>query len=132
MRSNHIKKNGIRAVYENGMNYSGIIPIDFQREVNLKSISNYIKRIWLRATFKFPYPQVMTYMTHKELNACNTINKEYLMKMFAYCKKKDSPMAINVHYWHMRENPERYKGFFDFVKYALDNGAIAARMRDCL
>lgn len=130
--SNHIKRNGIRFVYENGMNYSGIIPIDFQRELNIVSIENYIKRIWLRATLHLPYPQVMTYTTHKELNACNNINKDYLMKMFAYCKKMDSPMAINVHYWHMRDFSQRYKGFFEFVEYALDNGAVPARMRDCI
>lgn len=130
--SNQIKKNGIRAVYENGMNYSGIIPIDFQREFDTQSFRNYIKRILLRATLHIPYPQVMTYTTHKELNACNNIHKEYLMKMFSYCKKIDSPMAINVHYWHMREFPEHYKGFFEFVNYALNNGAVPARMRDCI
>ena len=130
--SNHIKKNGIRAVYENEMNFSGIIPIDFQREVNVQSIGNYIKRVWLRATLQIPYPQVMNYSTHKELNACNNINEDYLKKMFSYCNKIDSPMAINVHYWHMREFPELYKGFFEFIKYALDCGAVAVRMRDCL
>ena len=130
--SNQIMKNGIRAVYENGLNYSGIIPISFQRDVDFKSIGNYVKRIWVRATKKIPYPQVMVYSTHKELNACNTVSFEYLKKMFEYCKRLDSPLAINVHYWHMRDYQENYKGFFDFIHYALDNGALPARMRDCL
>lgn len=130
--SNRVLKKGIQAVYQNGMNYSGIVPTDFQREINIKSLNNYLRRIWIRATLKLPYPNVMIYTTHKELNAWNNIKFDYLKRMFKYCKKLDSPLAINVHYWHMRDYPERYDGFFDFVKYALDNGAQPARMRDCV
>lgn len=130
--SNRILKNGIKAIYENKMNYSGIIPLDFQREVNIRSIKNYLNRIWIRTTLGLPYPNVLTYNTHKELNACNTINYDYLKRMYGYCQKLDSPMAINVHYWHMRDFPDRYKGFFDFVKFALNNGAQPSLMRDCL
>ena len=130
--SNHIMKNGVRAIYKNGLNYSGIIPVSFQRDFSICAISNYIRRMWVRATKRLPYPAVLDYKTHKELNACNTTNIDYLKKMFQYCQIIDSPMAINVHYWHMREFPDLYKGFFDFVKYAIDNGAIPSRMRDCL
>jgi len=130
--SNRLMRKGIKAVYQNGMNYSGIIPIDFQRDVNLQTIINYVKRMWVRATMKLPYPNVMTYPTHKELNACNTIKYEYLKKMYEYCKRLDSPMAINVHYWHIREFPERYEGFFNFIKFALQDGATPSRMKDCL
>lgn len=130
--SNHIKRNGIKAVYESGMNFSGIIPIQFQRDISFSSVSNYIKRFWIRATKGFPYPGVLDYKTHKELNACNTVGFDYLKSLFEFCLRTDSPMAINVHYWHIREFPEIYKGFFDFVHYAMDNGAIPSRMRDCL
>lgn len=130
--SNHIRKNGIKAVYQNRLNYSGIIPIGFHREINVQSICNYVKRMTVRAVKGLPYPGVLTYKTHKELNACNTTNYDYLRKMFSYCQVLNSPMAINVHYWHIRDNYDHYKGFFDFVKYAIDNGAVPSLMRDCL
>lgn len=130
--SNHIMKNGVRAVYENGLNYSGIIPLTFQRDFSVRALSNYAKRIWVRAVKKLPYPDVLDYKTHKELNACNTTNINYLKGMFKYCQEIDSPMAINVHYWHMREFPDMYRGFFDFIKFAIDKGAVPSRMRDCL
>ena len=129
--SNRIMKKGIQAVYQNGMNFSGIIPITFDRNVSFKSISNYIYRWLIRVTTKLPYPGILDYGTHYELNACNQTNFEYLKKMFEYCKKIDAPLAINVHYWHIRDNKKHYKGFFDFVKYALDHGAEPSRMRDC-
>ncbi len=129
--SNKIGKNGIKAVYENGMNYSGIIPISFQRDVNTYSILNYIRRFVVRAVKGFPYPGVLDYGSHLELNACNTIDYDYLVKLFKYCEGLNSPMAINVHYWHIRDFPEYYKGFFDFVKYAIDHGAVPSRMSDC-
>lgn len=130
--SNRLMRNGIRAVYRNAMNYSGIIPIDFQRDYTLKSLYNYNKRFIIRALYGLPYPGVLDYGTHKELNACNTINYDYLIRMFHYCEKMNSPMAINVHYWHMRDYPESYDDLFRFVRYSIDHGAIPSRMRDCL
>ena len=130
--SNKIKKRGIEAAYKNGMHYSGIIPISFDREVSFKSVKNYVFRWTQRALTGLAYPGILDYGTHLELNACNQTNFPYLKKMFEYCQRHDTPMAINVHYWHIRDNKEHYRGFFDFVKYALDNGAEPARMRDCL
>ena len=130
--SNHILRNGVRAVYENGLDYSGIIPLSFQRDFSIWSVSNYIKRLWVRATKMLPYPGILDYKTHRELNACNTITFDYLKRMFEYCQLIDSPMAINVHYWHIRDYPNHYKGFFEFVRYAMEKGAQPSRMRDCL
>ncbi|NCB96751.1 MAG: DUF2334 domain-containing protein [Bacteroidia bacterium] len=130
--SNRIMKKGIQAVYKNGMHYSGIIPISFDRDLTFKSIKNYFFRWTQRAMTGLAYPGILDYGTHLELNACNQTNFPYLKKMFEYCQRHDTPMAINVHYWHIRDNKEHYRGFFDFVKYALDNGAEPVRMRDCL
>lgn len=130
--SNRIMKRGIQAVYKNGMHYSGIIPIGFERDISFKSIKNYMLRWAIRSIKGIAYPGILDYGTHLELNACNQINFNYLKKMFEYCQHHDAPMAINVHYWHIRDNKEHYRGFFDFIKYALDNGAEPARMRDCL
>lgn len=130
--SNRLMRKGTQAVYRNGLNYSGIIPIDFERDFTVSSIKNYTKRIFIRATKGVPYPGILDYGTHKEFNACNNTKFDYLKSMFHYCQKLDSPMAINVHYWHIRDYPELYKGFFDFIHYAMDHGAVPARMRDCI
>lgn len=129
--SNKIKKNGIKAVYKNGMNFSGIIPITFDRDLTVRALWNYIYRWTVRASTKLAYPGILNYGTHLELNACNTITFDFLKRMFEYCKTIESPMAINVHYWHIRDNKEYYKSFFEFIKYALDNGAQPAIMREC-
>lgn len=128
--SNRILRKGVKAVYQNGMNYSGIIPISFDRDISFKSLKNYLYRWTIRLTTGLAYPGILDYGTHFELNACNQTNYDYLVKMYKYCEKIDSPMAINVHYWHIRDNKEHYRGFFDFIKFALDQGAEPSRMRD--
>lgn len=128
--SNRILRKGIQAVYKNDMNYSGIIPISYDRDITPKSIKNFFFRWSLRAKTGLAYPGILDYGTHFELNACNQTSFDYLRKMFHYCEKIDAPMAINVHYWHIRDNMEHYKGFFDFIKYAIDKGAEPAMMRD--
>lgn len=130
--SNKIKLRGIEAVYKNNMHYSGIIPITFDRDFSFKSVINYIRRWGFRVLKGMPYPGVINYGTHVELNACNRTSYVFLVKMFHYCDKHNLPMAINVHYWHIRDNKEHYKEFFDFIKYAIAHGAKPARMRDCL
>lgn len=129
--SNQIRKNGIRAVYSNGLNFSGIIPISYNRDFSVKSVRNYIYRWSVRAAKGFPYPGVLDYGTHMELNATNRISFGELKKQFDYCKRHDLPLAINVHYWHIRDNEGRYRGFFEFIKYALSNGAVPAKLSDC-
>ena len=57
---------------------------------------------------------------------------DYLIRMYDYCDQRNLPLAINVHYWHIRDHEEIYKGFFDFIHYALDNGAIPARLSDVI
>jgi len=121
--SNKITKYGINAVYKNNLNYSGIIPIKFKRDLTLITINNYIKRWNIRLIRKLPYPDILNYKTHKELNACLLQNKDYLIKMFNYCNKINSPMVINVHYWHLRDNPQICKDFFEFIEYAVHNGS---------
>lgn len=114
-----------------GMDYSGIVSIAFNRSFNGKDIKNYLIRCWYRLLYGFPYPGVFDYGTHKELNACTVISFSYLQKVYSFCKRNGLPMAINVHYWHIRDYPEKYKDFFKFIHYAIEDGAIPSRMRDC-
>lgn len=128
--SNQIMKNGIRAVYSNGMNFSGIIPLSFKRNLSIKSLYNYVYRWGVRTVNGFPYPGILDYGTHLELNATNRISFAFLKKMYGYCSKHNLPLSINVHYWHIRDNEELYKGFFDFIKYALSDGAVPTKLSD--
>ena len=130
--SNKISKYGIQCVSANGMNFSGLVPITFDREMTPRNLMNYTRRWFLRAKDRLPYPDVLQYSDHKEMNACLLQGYDYLVKMFHYCEKKNSPMAVNVHYWHLRDYPQERAMLMDFVKYALNHGAIPSTMSDLL
>lgn len=121
--SNMISKYGIRCVANSSLNFSGIVPVGFERDLTLKNISSWLKRVAVRVYSGIPYPGVLEYSDHLELNACVIQGYDYLVKVFKYCDKNNLPMAINVHYWHMRDYKDQYKPFFDFIHYALDSGA---------
>lgn len=130
--SNKISKYGIKSMYEAGLNFSGIIPASFCRDVTWMSVRNYGKRWYLRLVDKLPYPGVLNYGTHKELYACLMQGYDYLVRMFEYCERKHLPMAINVHYWHLRDFPAERQGLIRFVHYALEHGAEPATMSSLL
>lgn len=130
--SNKISKYGLKCVVNNGMDFSGIVPITFNRDFTLINLSNYIRRWYYRIKDRLPYPNVLQYSDHKELNACTLQGYDYLVKMFKYCIKIESPMVINVHYWHLRENPEERKMLFSFIEYALNCGAVPATLSSLL
>lgn len=121
--SNKISKYGIKCVASNKMNFSGIIPIGFQREFTIRNVSNYAKRWWYRLVDHFPYPGVMQYSTHKEINACLMQGYNYLVEMYHYCEKINCPMAVNVHYWHLRDDENERKELFHFIDYVMSHNA---------
>lgn len=130
--SNKISRYGINCVAKAGLNYSGIVPASFQRDLTVKNIANYLKRWWIRAVDKLPYPAVMQYSTHKEINACLLQGYDYLVKMYNYCDKYNYPMAVNVHYWHLRDNPKELETLVRFVNYALERGAKPTTLSELL
>ena len=131
--SNKIARRSIEAVVKNDMDFSGIIGLKFSRRVTFRNLFNYIKRWVLRLTTGLPYPGVMIYSDHKEINACLLQSYDYLVKMFEYCRKYDFPMVINVHYWHLRDNPTELETLRRFVMdYAIPNGAIPTTVSDIL
>lgn len=129
--SNNISKENLKVVVKNGLNFSGIIPLNFQRDVTLRNIYNYVKRMIIRAVYKLPYPAKLTYSDHSEINACGVLSYDYLVKMFRFCDKNNFPMVINVHYWHMRDNAEYLETVRSFVMdYAIPQGAIPSRLSE--
>lgn len=129
--SNKITKEGIKAIYRCKMNFSGIIPISFEHDMNLKSVRNYTKRMMFRLKSDMPYPGILDYGTHLEMNACTMPSLTYLKLLFEYCCKLDCPMAINVHYWYLRDNVKVRDSLFEFVEYAINRGAVPSTMREC-
>ena len=121
--SNKISKFGIKSVYQAGLNYSGIIPASFRRDLTWKSVHNYAKRWYLRLTDHLPYPGVLDYGTHKEINACLMQGYDYLVRMYQFCEMKHLPMVINVHYWHLRDFQAERRDLVRFVNYAIERGA---------
>lgn len=130
--SNKISSYGIQCVSANDMNFSGIIPIGFRREFTITNILSYLKRWWCRAVYDLPYPNILYYTTHKELNACTLQGYDYLVKMYHYCERINSPMVVNVHYWHLRDNEQERCELIRFINYAMEHGAVPSRMSEVL
>lgn len=131
--SNKITKSCLKSVVDNGMDFSGIVPIKFNEEWSMRNLMNYLYRWAVRFTIKLPYPGVLKYSSHKELNACLLQSYDYLVKMFNYCNKHNLPMAINVHYWALRDRPQELEFLRKFVMdYAIPNGAIPTRISDII
>lgn len=131
--SNMITRKCLNAVTANGLNYSGIVPMRFQRNFTFKNLMCYAKRWRYRIISKLPYPGVLVYSDHLEINACGLRPMDYLKRMYDFCEKHNLPMTINVHYWHLRDNPEYRERLRSFVMdYAIPRGAIPARLSDVL
>lgn len=131
--SNKIARKCMKAVCDNGLDFSGIVDIRFNRQLTPKNLYNYIKRWYLRAITNLPYPGVMQYSDHKEVNACLLQSYDYLVKIYKYCDRKQLPMVINVHYWHLRDNPEELEMLRRFViDYAIPHGAKPATVCEIL
>lgn len=131
--SNKITKYCLQSVDLVGLDFSGIVPIKFNERLTIKNICNYIHRWVFRVCTNLPYPGVYCYTGHKEVNACLLQSYEYLVKMFEYCNKHNLPMAINVHYWSLRDNPEQLELLRRFVMdYAIPHGAIPTKLSDLL
>lgn len=128
--SNKISKYGIKCVSENNLNFSGIVPLGFERDFTKRNITSYFKRWLYRVKDNLPYPNILHYSDHDELNACVMESFDYLKKMYHYCERINSPMVVNVHYWHLRDNIEIKNEFFRFIDYAINHGAQPALMSD--
>lgn len=129
---NRVTKYTLYSAVKAGMNFSGLVAIKMNRQFTIKNIGCYLKRWVMRLFTGLQYPAVLHYSTHNELNACPLREEEYLYKMFEWCKKHNAPMAINVHYWDLRDNPQQLEKLVRFVKYALANGAEPAKLSDVL
>lgn len=131
--SNKITKYCLAQVATVGMNYSGIVPMKPNVNMTIDNFANYVKRWIVRAIYNLPYPGVLSYDNHKEVNACTLQSYEYLVKMFDFCCKHNYPMVINVHYWHLRDNPAELEKLRKFVmEYAIPKGAVPTRLSDLL
>lgn len=131
--SNEISKKCLNAVTANGLNFSGIVPINFQRDLSIRNLACYMKRWGYRIVSGLVYPGVLVYSDHYEINACPLRSLDYLQKMYSFCEKHNLPMAINVHYWYLRDNPTYMELLRYFIMdYAIPRGAVPTRLSDVL
>lgn len=129
--SNKITKYCLKQVTDADLDFSGIVPIKPNVDFTVGNLFNYLRRWWVRLFYKIPYPGVLKYNNHKEVNACLLQSYDYLVSMYNYCEKHNLPMAINVHYWHLRDNPVELEMLRKFVmEYALPKGAVPTRESD--
>lgn len=129
--SNKITKYCLRQVSDAKLNFSGIIPIKPNVDFTIENLLNYIKRWLTRFLYRLPYPGVLKYNNHKEVNACLLQSYDYLVSMYNFCEKYNLPMVINVHYWSLRDNPKELEKLRKFVmEYAIPKGAVPTKLSD--
>jgi len=132
--SNQIDKEGVRAVYENNLNISGIMEKKFNREINFRSVAAYLKMA--RFKMKYPnltYPYIIDYKTHKELAGyafTPSTDWERYENQFLFCKEHNLPFQIATHYWELKD--ELLDRYYDFINKALDRGYKSVFLREIL
>ncbi len=132
--SNQISIEGVRAVYQNGLNISGIIEKKYNRELNLPGVLAYSKV----AFFKFfnkdiTYPYILDYKTHKELAGyafTPSTNWDRYLNQFNFCKKHNLPFQIATHYWELKG--ELLEKYYDFIDKAFKEGYKSAFLKEVL
>lgn len=108
--SNMVNKNAIKAISNNGLNFSGMIGKKYDREFTLKGLFSYAKRINFALKYKDTliggsYPDILNYGKHKELtyySFTNTTNFEKFDKKLEFCLKNNYPFTIATHYWELK------------------------------
>ncbi len=132
--SNQIDRDGVKAVYENNLNISGIMEKKFNREINLITIAIYLKIVMFK--IKYPnltYPYIMNYKTHKELAGyafTPSTNWERYKNQLLFCKEHNLPFQIATHYWELKG--ELLAKYYDFINSSLDEGYKSAFLKEVL
>ena len=112
------------------LNYCGLIDKLTSRPFSYKTFRNYLRRQFSRIKYGYPYCGVMKYSGWKEIQTFQKLDFEYLISVFTKYKKMGSPMVIETHYWHLRDNPAEYKKLEMFINWAKNNGAEFTFMSD--
>ena len=106
--SNELSKHAVKAIHNCGLNISGIIGFDYNREVSLIGLKSYFKRILFRIFSRgITFPQIMDYGNHKELvshSLTSSTNLDKLYSQMKYCMERQLPFQINSHYWELNEH----------------------------
>ena len=114
--SNQIGRNGILALINNKLNLSGLISEKYDREITLKGLFTYLKRLaFLFSNNGYTYPYISDYGFHKELVGyalTNTSNFEKYKDQIYFCSKKNLPFQIATHYWELDVKLFNYNKFF--------------------
>lgn len=128
--NNCIDEKAISVIEDLQMNYSGIIGIG-DREINLRYLSNFVRRWGFRAIRKVQYPGVMNYGKHKELNAYTVDNYERLIYEYHICKRKKTPFVIYTHYWQLNTDENAKLLLKQIYDYVVNDGAEIVPLREC-
>ncbi len=132
--SNQIGMEGVRTVAENGLNISGIAGKKYDRELNLKGLESYLKRIIFK--FKHPnltYPYIVDYGSHKELAGyafTPSTDWERYENQLSFCDQNNLPFQIATHYWELEG--ELLQKYYDFIEKVLSKGFKSAFLKEVL
>lgn len=132
--SNQIKRNGIKAIYNNKLNLSGLIGKKYDREISLKGIMTYLDRVIFSFTNKdITYPKIANYGRHKELPGyafTPVTNFDKYEKQLEYCIKNNLPFQIATHYWELED--ELKNRFYKFIDKMIENSMESKFLNEVL
>ncbi|WP_313128014.1 DUF2334 domain-containing protein [Anaerocolumna sp.] len=122
--SNTLTRETARAVVENGFNISGLIGRNINRDIDARTVCNYlIKNIW-RLFYEFPYPKVLQYANHKEISSTAITPKSdfnKIRKSLYIREERIGKFNLATHYWEIIENQKLAKEFYNLLEMATIN-----------
>ena len=128
--SNAIDKNGIIAIENSNLNFSGIIR-HRDRPLSFKYCISYIKRWSYRAFTGLQYGGVLYYGKHDEIIAYPVNRFEQLLKEYYGCKKHNHPFVIFTHYWEILRNKDERDAVKKIIDIAIKEGAEPVLLSEC-
>jgi len=108
--SNALRAGAVKVIEQLGMNISGTMLPNFNRDKDIYSVAVYLKKIlWRMKNKDLSYPYIMKYKNHKELTGyalTPSTNMKKFYNQLSFCKENDLYGTIATHYWELIENEE--------------------------
>lgn len=114
------------------LNYRGLIGKVNSRPFSFRTLFCFIKRMFIRIKYGYPYLGIMKYKGWNEIQSYQKLNFEYLKTIYLTNKKMGNPVIIETHYWHFKKHSEDYQSLVDFINFAKNDGAKFCLMSDII
>lgn len=105
--SNQVSRTCASALDLNGLNLSGIVTKDLNRNLSVKTIISYYKRVYDKLIHSKNYAFPLSYKNHRELSALSVTpisGFDRLEPILELAIKAKQPVQLATHYWELDEN----------------------------